>query len=345
MRVGLDLFGSDHHPGVEVAAIRLALERDDRLEIVAFGAPAEGLPVDGERVRLVHAPEGVPMGMAPAEALRSLPQSSMGAGMAALAREEIDAFVSAGNTGAMLAFGIKHLRRLPGVPRPAIAVILPGEPGERVLLDAGANADCRPDHLVGFARVGAAVARAALGRENPRIGLLNIGEEAGKGDTLRKAAFEALSERVAGFVGNVEPTALLTADVDVVVADGFTGNVALKTLEGAASFFGRLVKRAFRANAAASVGGLLARSSLQREFATLDYERYGGSLLAGLEKPVIIAHGRSSPEALANAMLFGARVAAGDVPGAVRAALAAEPASSASGGRAADEAAADTPGS
>jgi len=323
VRVALDLFGSDGHPEVEIEAIERALARDPALHVVAFGSldASRALTVH-ERLVVQDAPYGVPMDAAPSYAVRNLADSAMSRGLAALGRGEVDAFVSAGNTGAVLAFSLRHVRRIAGIPRPAIAVILPSKNRETVLLDAGANAECKAEFLLGFARIGSALARAVLDTDKPTVGLVNIGEEETKGDSLRKEAFALLAANVERFVGNVEPTHLLDGRVSVLVTDGFSGNLMLKTLEGAVATMTGIIKEALTRNVAGKVAGLLARSSLKRELSRFDYEKYGGSLLAGLDKPVVIAHGRSTPQALANALLFAARVARADMASLIQGQLA-----------------------
>ena len=262
------------------------------------------------------------MDAAPSYALRNLADSALSRGLAALGRGEVDAFVSAGNTGAVLAFSLRHISRIAGIPRPAIAVILPSKGQETVLLDAGANADCNAEFLLGFARIGTALSRALLDVAEPTVGLVNIGEEETKGDGLRKEAFSLFSKSVQNFVGNVEPTHLLDGCVSVLVTDGFSGNLILKTLEGAASTMTGIIKEALSRNVAGKIAGFLARSSLKQELSRFNYEKYGGSLLAGLDKPVVIAHGRSTPMALAHALLFAAQVARADVASLIREELA-----------------------
>jgi len=323
VHVALDLFGSDGHPEVEREAIEIALARDPALHVVAFGTldTSRALPVS-DRLTVQDAPYGVPMDAAPSYALRNLADSALSRGLAALGRGEVDAFVSAGNTGAVLAFSLRHISRIAGIPRPAIAVILPSKGQETVLLDAGANADCNAEFLLGFARIGTALSRALLDVAEPTVGLVNIGEEETKGDGLRKEAFSLFSKSVQNFVGNVEPTHLLDGCVSVLVTDGFSGNLILKTLEGAASTMTGIIKEALSRNVAGKIAGFLARSSLKQELSRFNYEKYGGSLLAGLDKPVVIAHGRSTPMALAHALLFAAQVARADVASLIREELA-----------------------
>jgi glycerol-3-phosphate acyltransferase PlsX len=225
----------------------------------------------------------------------------------AVADGEADVVVSAGNTGAMLAASLLHIRRLPGVHRPGIAVVIPTKLGPSVLIDAGANADARPDHLLQFAHMGSVFAEEILGLERPKVRLMSIGEEDEKGDQLTIDAHALLRSADLNFLGNMEGRALLEGGTDVVVADGFTGNVALKTLEGTVRSILDALSGELRSSVRGRIGGALIRPAARRVHERLDPETYGGGYLLGLNGLVVIAHGSSSRVAVANAIRLGAR--------------------------------------
>jgi glycerol-3-phosphate acyltransferase PlsX len=244
--------------------------------------------------------------MEPASAVRNMQDSSIVVGCRTVAEGRSEGFVSAGSTGAMLAGALLFVKRVSGIKRPAIVTTLPGDGGPVVFLDAGANADCRPENLLEFGILGTAFARTVLGLDRPRVGLLNIGEECEKGSELARAAHGLLGASGLDFVGNVEGRDLLRGVADVVVTDGFTGNVALKLLEGCASSLFFRVKQAASSTVRAKVGGLLIRPALRQVRAGLDPEEHGGTYLLGVKGLVVICHGNSSSRAIANALRFGA---------------------------------------
>ena len=304
VRVAVDAMGGDRAPEEVVAgAVEAASDdvapvlygRRERLEPLAGGLP------------VVHADEVVAMNEKPSDAVRAKRESSLFLACRAVGEGEADAVVSAGNTGAALAAGLVEIRRLPAVHRPAIAVPLPAMGGPSVLLDAGANADAKPEHLVQFAQMGALFAEEILGIEEPEVALLSIGEEPEKGNRLVREAHPELQASGLRFVGNAEGRDLLARAADVVVCDGFTGNIALKLLEGTI----KTTLDAFRAEVTASLrgklGGLLIRPAARALRERLDPETYGGAYLLGLRGLVVIAHGNSSRTAIANAIRYAAR--------------------------------------
>ena len=302
MRVAVDALGGDNAPGeVILGALEAAAAG---VEVTLYG-PA-GLDTRG--LPLVVTTEVIEMADKPAEAVRAKPDSSLVAAVRGVADGDQDAVVSAGNTGAMLAAGLLHLRRLPGVLRPAIAVPIPARQGPSVLLDAGANADARPEHLVQFAHMGAIFSRELLGVDAPEVRLLSIGEEDEKGNQLTLEAHRLLREddRL-NFAGNAESRDLLRGASDVLVTDGFTGNVALKLLEGTiAELLGEL-RDELRATTAGKLGGLLVRPAARRLRARFDPDTYGGAYLLGLRGLAVVAHGNSGRKAIANAIRLAAR--------------------------------------
>ena len=308
-RIAVDAMGGDRGPDEIIAGALDA--RSDTLTPVLFG-PA-GLETHG--LELEGTVGVIEMHEKPAEAVRSKPDSSLVAAVRAVAEGRADAVVSAGNTGAMLAAGLLELRRLPGVMRPAIAVPIPAKNGPSVLIDAGANADARPEHLVQFATMGAVFAEEILGIENPVVRLLSIGEEPQKGNQLTLEAHALLAASDLNFAGNTEGRELMLGAADVVVTDGFTGNVALKLLEGTIKTLLDSLREEISATATGKLGGLLIRPAARRLRHRLDPETYGGAYLLGLRGLAVIAHGNSSRVAIANAVRLAARGVEHDVVG------------------------------
>ena len=301
IRVAVDAMGGDRGSEEIVAG---ALEaRSGTIEPILVG-PA-GLETHG--LRLVEAPDVISMHEKPAEAVRAKPNASLVV-CCRVAAGEADVAVSAGNTGAMLVAGLLELRRLPGVLRPAIAVVLPARRGPSVLIDCGANADARPEHLVQFAHMGAVFAEEILECRNPEVRLVSIGEEEEKGNELTLEAHALLrAERDLNFRGNVESRHLLAGAADVVVCDGFTGNVCLKLIEGTIKAILDGLRTEIEASLTTRLGGLLIRPAARRLRARLDPDEHGGAYLLGLRGLAVVAHGNSSRRAIANAIRLGAR--------------------------------------
>jgi glycerol-3-phosphate acyltransferase PlsX len=301
IRVAVDALGGDHAPGEIVAGAVAAAS--DSIAPLLFG-PAD---LDAHGLDLVACEDRIAMHEKPAEAVRAKPESTLVRAVRAVGDGEADAVVSAGNTGAMLAASLLHVRRLPGVLRPGIAIVIPGRRGPTVLIDAGANADARPEHLLQFAHMGALFAEEMLDVRDPSVRLLSIGEEAEKGNQLTLEAHALLAGAELRFDGNAEGRSLLEGDADVVVCDGFTGNVALKTLEGTIRSVLDALRSEIRASARGRLGGLLIRPAAQALRDRLDPDTYGGGYLLGLRGLVVIAHGSSSHVAIANATRMAAR--------------------------------------
>ncbi len=300
IRVAVDALGGDRAPDEIVAGAAAAASNE--IEPILFGPP--GLETSG--LRLVEAHETIGMDDSAVEAVRSKPDSTLVRAVRAVADGDADAVVSAGNTGAMLAASLLHIRRLPGV-RPGIAAVIPTKRGPSVLIDAGANADARPEHLLQFAHMGAVLSEEILGVTAPQIRLLSIGEEPEKGSQLVLDAHELLRESSLDFAGNTEGRTLLEGEADVVVSDGFTGNVALKTIEGTVKSMLEALRGELEASIRGKVGGLLIRPGARALRARLDPDTYGGAYLLGLNGLVVIAHGSSSRVAIANAIRLAAR--------------------------------------
>ncbi|MEA2346418.1 MAG: phosphate acyltransferase [Thermoleophilaceae bacterium] len=293
--IALDAHGADGGPGVVAAGARLA-----GIPVRAFGPASElaDMPAGSEVVEAA----AIPSEGEPALAVRANPGSSVVQAAMAVGAGEAQALVSAGATGAVLAASVFHIKRIRGVHRPAIAALLPLPAGRVLLLDAGANAEVRPEYLVQFAHMGAAFMEAVHGVERPRVGLLSVGEEPGKGTADVIEAHQKISEGPLNFVGNVEGNTLVQGAADVVVTDGFTGNVALKTMEGTAKVVTGAVRDAIRSGLVSSLGGLLAKGRLGAIREQLDPNAVGGAILLGLRRPVVIAHGGSSSRGIAQAL-------------------------------------------
>ncbi len=315
VRVAVDAMGGDRGPEeIVVGALDAA---SDSITPVLYGPGS--LEVRG--LERVVAEQVIAMDEKPAEAVRAKPDSSLVAACRAIAEGSADAAVSAGNTGAMLAAGLLEIRRLPGVLRPAIAVPIPARDGPSVLLDCGANADARAEHLFQFAHMGVIFAEEILGIPDPEVRLLSIGEEPEKGNQLTLEAHGLLAGSALNFAGNTESRDLLAKAADVVVTDGFTGNVALKALEGTIRTVIEGLRTEITSTTLGKLGGLLIRPASRRLRRRLDPDTYGGAYLLGLRGLAVIAHGNSSQTAIANAIRLAARGVEHDVTGRLAARL------------------------
>ena len=307
MRIAVDVMGGDLGPGVVVrGALRAlaALPQAAQLVLVGDAASLRAEPgvTDNPRVEIVHAPDVVGMDEAPATVVRRKPDASMVVAARLVHDGRAQAMVSPGNTGGVLAASLFTLGRMPGVQRPAIATVFPTAEGDCVLLDVGANADCKPQHLVQFAAMGSAWARLRLGREAPRVGLLNIGEEESKGNEVVAGTYPLLRQSRLRFVGNVEGRDLLDGKADVVVCDGFVGNVVLKFAESMLGFTRSLLRGEIQRSWRLKLGHLFVRPAFAALKRRLDYQEFGGAPLLGVRGVVVIAHGKSSERAIENAV-------------------------------------------
>ena len=309
IRVAVDAMGGDRGPE-EIVAGALDARSDEVVPVIV--GPA-GLDTHG--LELIEASDVIAMDEKPTDAVRSKPDSSLVRACRAVRKGEAQAVVSTGNTGAMLAACLLEIRRLRGVRRPAIAVTIPARDGASVLLDAGANADARPEDLLQFAHMGAVFAAEILDVRNPAIKLLSIGEEPEKGNQLTLEAHELLAASELNFAGNTEGRDLLRGGGYVVVTDGFTGNVALKLLEGTIKNLLDAFREEITATTRGKLGGLLIRPAARRLRDRLDPDTYGGAYLLGLRGLAVIAHGNSSRRAIASAVLLAARGVDRDVTG------------------------------
>jgi phosphate acyltransferase len=312
VRVAVDAMGADRGPDEIVAGAADAASSDVEPLIVG---PA-GLDTRG--LELVEATDVIEMDDKPTEAVRSKPNSSLVVACRLVGEGRADAVVSPGNTGAMLAASLFHIRRIKGVLRPAIAVVIPARSAPSVLIDAGANADARPEQLVQFAEMGAILIKEVLGVDRPTVRLLSIGEEAEKGNQLTleaHALLTAFGEEDFHFGGNTEGRDVLVTGGEVIVTDGFTGNVALKLLEGTIRTVLEWLREEIVATPRGKAGGLLIRPAARRLQTHLDPDTYGGAYLLGLRGLAVIAHGNSSSRAVANAVRLAARGVDHDVVG------------------------------
>jgi len=327
MRIVLDAMGTDDYPAPDVeGAVLAAREWGDEIILVGdetqVRAELEKHDTTGLQLELVHASEVIEMTDKPADAARAKKDSSLRVGMNLVRDGQADAFVSAGNTGGLLAVATLHsVKRIRGVKRPALTAVLPLAAGRVTLLDVGANADCKPEFLRQFGVMGSVYTQRVLGVEEPRVALLSNGEEPGKGNTLIKETFELMKASKLNFVGNVEGKEMIAAEADVVVADGFTGNVALKTVEAVARMLNDLIREELMSNPLTILGGLLAKSAFRRVARKVDPFEVGGVPLLGVNGVVIGAHGRSNGWAMRNAIRQARLAVKGDMLNAIKSGL------------------------
>jgi glycerol-3-phosphate acyltransferase PlsX len=311
-KVVVDAMGSDHAPQVEIDGA-LAAARDLGIRIILVGQAEKVEPElkrcgwrgqGDEGIEFVEAAETITMDEPVATAVRRKKKSSLRIGTRLVTDGLADGFVSAGNTGAVMVTAKMVIGMLPGVDRPALAALIPTKTGKPVLLlDVGANADCKPIHLAQFAIMGDAYARAVLGTIRPAVGLMSIGEEEAKGNDLTKEAFPLLRDLSSlNFVGNVEGRDVFTGTVDVIVTDGFTGNVMLKLSEGLTDAMLSMIKRELTSSAVTKAGAMLAKPAFRNIKKRLDYSEYGGAPLLGVRQIVVIGHGSSNARAIRNAV-------------------------------------------
>jgi len=326
MRIVLDAMGSDRHPQPDVeGAVQAA--REFGVDIVLVGQRAvveEELAkhdVSGLSLSVVHASEVLEMTDEPARAAKHKKDSSMVVGMEMLKRREVDAFVSAGNSGGVLAVALLNLGRIKGVKRPALSAVLPARTGGCLVLDIGANADCKPLYLQQFAIMGSIYAEHVMGVTNPRVAIVSNGEEEGKGNALVKETYPLLKESGLNFVGNAEGKDIVSGMADVIVTDGFTGNVAVKLAEGVAGFMLQILEEEIRSRPLAAVGALLAKPAFRQVKKRLDYREYGGAPLLGVDGTVFIGHGRSDALAIKNAIRMAKQAVEEDTLNAMRDAI------------------------
>lgn len=339
-RIAIDAMGGDHAPfeiiagavwGAKEYGVGLELVgNQDTIEQILEQIQQEGflsqcgkagrkrrvrIDVKSLDIKITHASEVIEMGEAPGQAIRKKKKSSIVLAVNAVATGSSDALVAAGSTGAAMASSLFGLGRIHGIDRPAIATTLPTMKKPIVLIDAGANSNSTPEMLRQFAIMGQTFSKSVLGIENPRVGILNIGEEAGKGNELAKQAYTLLEEDQSkfNFIGNIEGKELFLNLCDVVVCDGFVGNVALKVTEGTASMLLRMIKQQFKSDWIGMIIGLLAKPFMRRIYRKINYEEFGGALLLGVKGITVISHGRSKAYAIKNAVRVAKEAVVSDV--------------------------------
>lgn len=325
MKLAIDAMGGDHAPKEVILGVNRAIKAFPDIKVVLFGKKDAITPFleMNDRVQIVHTDEVIEATDEPVRAIKRKKQSSMVLMAKAVADGEAEACISAGNTGALMAAGLFIVGRMKGIERPALAPTLPTANGKGFLmLDLGANADAKPEHLLQYAIMGSIYAEKVRGIDKPRIGLLNIGAEKKKGNELTKRAYDLLEETNLHFIGNVEARDLLECAADVVVTDGFTGNMVLKTMEGTASTIFTMLKTVFTSNLKNKLAAGLVKSDLVELRHLMDYTEYGGAGLFGIRSPVIKAHGSSNANAIFNAIRQARDMVNHNVPDTIQKAIA-----------------------
>lgn len=320
MRIFVDAMGGDNAPQATVAGTIEALRRYPSLSVTLAGVLSQIEPLLKDcddvrnRIQLLDAPEVITNNEHPVMGVRTKKNSATVLGMLQVRSGEADGFVSAGSTGATLAGGMFKLGRIPGIERPALAPILPNGKHGVLLIDCGANVDCKPEYLTQFGLMGHAYMKSVMGIEAPRVGLINIGAEAEKGNALVKAAYPMMESAPYFFVGNVEARDLLADTADVLVCDGFSGNLVLKFMEGVAGTLMGIIKKELMADTRSKLGALMAKPAFRRVKKAMDYSEVGGAPLLGVQGAVVKAHGSSNAHAFSCAIGQCVRMIEGNVP-------------------------------
>lgn len=327
MNILIDAFGGDNAP-LEVLKGAAAAVAEYGVTVTAVGDEAaihrcaEQNNISLSGIKVVHAVGEIPVEADPTKILKEYSGCSMAVGLKILSEGGADAFVSAGSTGALVVAASLVVKRIRGIKRAAIGAVIPTVNSKYLLLDGGANAECRPEMLLQFAIMGSAYMEAVLGVKNPRVGLVNIGSEANKGTDLQYDAYRLIERAPVNFIGNVEPRDIPYGACDVAVADGFTGNVVLKLTEGVGMSMAREIKQMFLQSTGTKVAALLMKNQLKTFKAKMDYSEHGGAPLMGISRPVIKAHGSSKAKAFKNAIRQARDYANGDVIGRIQTAMA-----------------------
>jgi phosphate acyltransferase len=307
LKIALDVMGGDLAPVEPVKGAVIASKEFD-MDVVLVGPPGlieSELKKYGPQSRITIVPAGDAIGMEEeriVQAVRQRRDASINVATMLVRDGQADGVVSAGNTGAVMASAFFYLQRLQGIERPALGTLLPYNAGRVFLIDAGANTDCRPNHLMQFAQMGSAYSEKVVGISNPRVGLLNVGAESGKGNDLAHEAYELLKESNLNFIGNIEGVNVHKGVADVIVTDGFTGNIALKVGEGIADYILEQVRAVIKSSVLFAPAALLLKPALRRALKSLQYEEYGGANLLGINGVVVIGHGRSDALAIKNGL-------------------------------------------
>ncbi|MCG2361377.1 phosphate acyltransferase PlsX [Staphylococcus epidermidis] len=303
VKIAVDMMGGDDAPGIVLDAVKKAVEDFKDLEIILFGDESQ-YNLSHERIEFRHCTEKIEMEDEPVRAIKRKKDSSMVKMAEAVKSGEADGCVSAGNTGALMSVGLFIVGRIKGVARPALVVTLPTTDGKGfVFLDVGANADAKAEHLLQYAQLGNIYAQKIRGIQNPSVSLLNIGTEAAKGNSLTKKAYDLFEKNQSfNFTGNIEAKTLMDGNVDVVVTDGYTGNMVLKNLEGTAKSIGKMLKETIMSSFKNKLAGAVLKKDLETFAKKMDYSEYGGSVLLGLDGTVVKAHGSSNAKAFYSAI-------------------------------------------
>ncbi len=321
MRIYVDCQGGDNAPQAQVLGAVEVLKEYPDLELILAGNEKSIRELlknsDLSRVKIENCEDSISNHESPALAIRQKKDSSIVKGMLKLRNKEADGFVSSGSTGAVLLGGMLRLGRIPGIDRPALAPLIPNGKGQFLLIDCGANVDCKPEYLLQFAAMGEAYMKIVKGIKSPRIGLANIGEEAEKGNALVKASYPMLKNSPFNFVGNIEARYITADKADVIVCDGFVGNIILKFMEGVAKTLLSMIKTELLADTRSKFGALMAKPAFKRVKTSLDYKEIGGAPLLGVQGSVVKAHGSSDERAFANAIRQCINMVKGDIAKAI----------------------------
>ncbi|MDO5022180.1 MAG: phosphate acyltransferase PlsX [Eubacteriales bacterium] len=322
MRIYVDCQGGDNAPKAQVLGALAALDEYPDLELVLAGDEPSikalvGDKINSSRIQIEHCTESISNHESPALAIRQKKDSAIVKGMLSLREKNVDGFVSSGSTGAVLLGGMLRLGRIQGIDRPALAPLIPNGKGQFLLIDCGANVDCKPEYLLQFAAMGEAYMKIVKGVKNPRIGLANIGEEAEKGNALTKEAYPLLKNSPFNFVGNVEARYITADKADVIVCDGFVGNIILKFMEGVAKTLLGIIKKELLADTLSKIGALMAKPAFSRVKKLMDYKEVGGAPLLGVSGSVVKAHGSSDERAFKNAIGQCVNMVKGDIAQAI----------------------------
>lgn len=310
MIIAIDAMGGDNAPDAIIKGSTLALnEIDSKILLVGNKDIIEKQlsknSADLKRIEIIHTTEVITNDDKPVQAIRRKKDSSMVVGLKLLKEREVDAFISAGNTGALLAGGLLRVGRVKGLDRPALAPIYPTLKGFSLLVDAGANVDCKPRNLLEFAVMGSTYLEEVLGVEKPKVGIVNVGVEEGKGNKLVNEAYELLNKSKLNFIGNVEARDIPDGVADIIVCDGFVGNIILKITEGVATSMSTMLKEQLLKNTMRKLSALFLKNGFKEFKSRLDYTEYGGAPLLGVKGAVFKAHGSSNAKAIKNAIKYG----------------------------------------
>ncbi|MBQ3385813.1 MAG: phosphate acyltransferase PlsX [Eggerthellaceae bacterium] len=313
--IAVDVMGGDFAPDVVVEGIAAALAEDPNLEVLACGLPEVVEPLAGERCRALAASQVIDMEEHPANAVRAKKDSSIVVGCKAVKAGEADGFYSAGSTGAVLVAATLHIGRIRRISRPMLGTVIPSATGPVLLCDVGANADCKPEYLSQFGLMGEAYMRSIFGVEAPKVGLLNIGEEDTKGSAFAQETNALMHAQLPSFVGNAQGRDITGGGFDVIVTDGFTGNVVLKTIEGSMKYLFKCIKSSLLSSFKSKIGALLIKNSLSGLKEQFNPDAYGGAPLIGVAGACCIGHGSSNAQAIKNGILMTARMVRSDLTG------------------------------